>query len=262
MPLGRFVCDGRQKWYKCLEALLFAVKVVPQASLVFSLFGLLYESPGVWHNESYRNVYPVKMNVQCMLDMKDYTLIRQLSIVRCHGHFLQSPEIGLPHCNNLHQKIKGLYSSTPLSEQIGKVKYAALRMDKVIDLPPQSPETVERGSPCCSGNSGGRERWVARGVFNNNLVPIQSNSETIFFPEIWGCQDARKMFFVFSFCLQFRWTDRKEHRTGTPVIIICSQTCCTSLLNIKEKLFKFGKILERGVIVAQGGLRVHFWIDL
>lgn len=98
------------------------------------------------------------MNVQCMLDMKDYTLIRQLSIVSCHGHLLQRPEIGLPHCNNLHQKIKGLYSSTPLSEQIGKVKYAALRMDKVIDLPLQSLETVERGSPCCSGNSGGRER--------------------------------------------------------------------------------------------------------
>lgn len=46
VPLGRFVCDGRQKWYKCLEALLFVVKVVPQASLVFSLFGLLYEVQG------------------------------------------------------------------------------------------------------------------------------------------------------------------------------------------------------------------------
>lgn len=118
-----------------------------------------------------------------------------------------------------------------------------------IDLPPQFLETVKRGSPCCSGNSGGRERWVARGVFNNNQVPIQFHLETFFHQR----SEVAKM--QAKFC-----TDPRGHHIKTPPgVVVCSQTCFFQ--NTKEKWLKLGKILERRVMVAQCGWKVHFCMD-
>lgn len=141
------------------------------------------------------------------------TLISQIVIVRHHWNICykkKSLEIGMSQWDNFVQKIKSLYSSTPQYEQIEEHNYAALRLDRLIDLPPQSLETVERDSPCCSGNSSGRERGVARGVFNNNLVPIQYHLETIFYQISEAVETQAKLFCLFS-SVQVNWPERTSH---------------------------------------------------